>query len=543
MWIKFGDGSFDFKDFFCYEKDDVACYWNGIFFIPGFKEGADSAAELIKRYKRDGKLDFINFMGSFNFVLKEKEKFTVFTDNGISRCFFYDGEKISNNMLDIVKDKDDLQFDDENICQYLIYNKVFFGETYIKDVFYTDSNMYYVVESGALSERKKDIGTLNDSAYGMSPEEFSMHLCTALPDIKKTLSLTGGFDSRYVLSLFLNKCQIAASVSGGSEKSNEDHPDFAVSQKVAEAAGIDYTQVKVSKPEISDEYIRSVFMGRDGYFNTLNDGTFRLNEYFRKRREAGFQCLLTGDSGVFHKSDEWYQYFPFYNSRVFSLKRVYNNFILGIKRNLPISDRLWAMYEIAEKKLKEALIKEKQDTNTKNLDWLNWYLIRCASYEPLYNGQNHMICSYPPLLEYRLVIHSYNLPRRKRACARAMKEYITETNATVARIRTATGVTTSSRLKYVITDLWYSALSIFKSALRLFGRKAFKKSILNKSIISWSCEKEIRELELSRKAIDFAKEKEWLTAECEEGQVPYDVLVKLLEIYLLKEYNYNKAKA
>lgn len=539
MWIRFENGSFDFGDFDCYEKDDINCWWKGIFFIPGYKAGKDSVAELVRRYKREEKLDFINFMGSFNFVIKEKEDFIIFTDNGISSCFFYDKEKISDSMLDIVKDNNGLEFNDKNICQYLVYNKIFFEETYLKGVFYTNSSKYYIVKEGRLHEKCKDIGTLNDIGYGISTEEFSEYICKALPEVKKTISLTGGFDSRYVLSLFLNRCQIAASVSGGDSVDNGKHPDFVVSKKVAEIASIDYTQVKVSKPIIDEEYIRKAFLERGGYFNTLNDANFRLNEYLKQRRKAGFKCLMTGDSGVFHKSDDWYQYFPFYNCKHFSLKRVYNNFILGIKRKLPIDDRLWELNKDIEKKLVLWIEKQRQEINTKNLDWLNWYLLRAASYAPLYNGQKHIICSYPPLLEYRFVVYSYNLPRKSRAFSKSMKEYITKINPAVAKIPTATGVTTSSQVKYLIPDTWFSFFNLFKSALRLFGRKVFRKNILTKNIISWSCEKEIRSLELSDKAIDFAKKKKWISSECRDEQIPYDMLCKLLEIYLLKEYAQN----
>ena len=37
----------------------------------------------------------------------------------------------------------------------------------------------------------------------------------------------------------------------------------------------------------------------------MNDGVFRLNEYLKMKKDAGYECLMTGDSGIFHKSDEW----------------------------------------------------------------------------------------------------------------------------------------------------------------------------------------------------------------------------------------------
>lgn len=515
------------------ETDEASYYVNGIFFIPGFKTGEESIMEFARRYENSGNIDFINCMGSFNFIIEKKDETVVFTDNGLSRCFFYNNRVMSDNILELIKNSGEIELDLKNVVQYMIYNKIFFNQTYIKDTLFTNNNYVYFIKNGEIVSDKKDIGNLESKQYAISAVNFSEILKNSMSNVNKVISLTGGFDSRYVLALLLGDKRLSTSISG----TDKIHSDFIISKKVAEEARVEYKQEIIQKPDIDENYIKDMFLKRGGYFNIFNDGNFRLNEYLRRKKEENCQCLMTGDTGCFHKSEGFYPYFPFYRCKHYSVKRYYKQRYLGNERKLPLSSWSKKVAIDIEKEILDYLTLNKKAINTNNYDWQSWYFNKTSNYAPAYSGQSRLLNSYPPLLEYRFVINSYNLPRRQRMIATYMKKYITSVSINVARIPTVSKVTTSSEKRFVIHDLWYQMCQIFQSAFRLFGRIVFKKNFFVENLVDWSCQDELRTLDLSREALNFAYDENIFEKSWTIENVPYDILCKMLEIYLISEYS------
>lgn len=533
MIIKTDGSIIDTQGYMDIEQNGIHYYVKGTFFMPGFKAGLESIKQFAKIYEDTNCIDFINCMGSFHFVIEKNNEIIIFTDNGLSRCWFYNDECMSDNMISLLKITKEIQLDKKNIAQYIVYNKVFFHETYVKNVKLSDSNEFYTVKDNVILPCKKDIGTLDSKNFALSADEFSSILKYSLQDLNKVISLTGGFDSRYVLSLLYGSKKLAASISG----TDENHSDFTISKKVAEIADIPYKQEIVPKPDIDDEYLVGIFLSRGGYFNIFNDGTFRLNTYLSRKKQEGYECLMTGDTGCFHKSEGWYQYLPFYRCKHYSIERFYKNIVVGNKRSFPFSVEMQKLADENKTQILEYFNDNRKLMNTQNYDWQAWYVNKASSYQPLYTNQSRLLESYPPLMEYRFVINSYNLPRRKRALATYMKEYITKINPDVAKIPTVNNITASSEKKFILRDMWFSVTNLFKAACRLFGRMIFKKNFfIGEPVIEWSCEKEIRGMKLSQNALDFAYDENFFDRKWTTETIPYDILCKLLEIYLLKEY-------
>lgn len=532
MFIKLDGKVVNPCKYISFERNNINYYVSGIFFIPGFKAGRESLVEFVKRYEAERSIDFINCMGSFSFIIEKEDETIAFTDNGIGRCFFYNKNVLADNILELIKNERGIELDKRNIVQYIVYNKIFFDQTYVKGVLSSNNNEFYIIRDNKIYSFKKNIGTLESEQYALPAEAFSEILKESLSEINKVVSLTGGFDSRYILSLLLGSNNLAASISG----TDKTHSDFVISKKVAETAGVRYKQEIIPKPNIDDNYMIKMFLQRGGYFNTFNDGNFRLNEYLRRKKEENCQCLITGDTGCFHKSEGWYAYFPFYRSKHYSIKR-YKQLFLDTKRKLPLSPYSQEMVVDIEKEILKYLKINKKTVNTNNYDWQSWYLNKVSGYKFLYNSQNMLLTSYPPLLEYRFVINSYNLPRKERAMAFYMKKYMTSIDHNIAKIPTASKSTASSEKRFILRDSWFQICQLFQAALRLFGRIILKKNFFVENVIDWTCQDEVRNLKLSEEALDFAYkenifEKQWTTQD-----VPYDILCKLIEIYLLKEYS------
>ena len=58
--------------------------------------------------------------------------------------------------------------------------------------------------------------------------------------------------------------------------------------------------------------------------------------------------------------------------------------------------------------------------------------------------------------------------------------------------------------------------------------------------MDWPCEEDLRILGISKEALEFAYKEHIFKEIWTVKDVPYDVLCKLIEIYLIKEYSKNR---
>lgn len=521
-------------NYICYKLDDVTFYCDGIFFIPGYKEGIESIEQLAKQYINNSTLNFIDFFGAYNFIIQDKNKYVFFTDNSHLRTFLYHENIFADNYIDIIKNIEDAEGDEKGIYQYLLYGMTFGNRTCINNVFFTDSEHYYIIKEGKVETYRKNIGDLNSVELGITPFEFSDILRYSLENVKKSLSLTGGFDSRYVLSLFNDDKNLISAIS----TSHETLTDAQIAKKVATIAGIDFETVIVDKPEVTDKLIKDLFYSRKGFLNCISESIYRLNRYISTRHKLGVQCVITGDTGVFHKSEDWYQDAPFYNKKHCNIEGYYNKRLINIKQKIPFSLSLQNANYKDKDEIINMLKKNEQASNTKSYDWFGWYFVRGSFYSSVYSSQNKLINTYSPLMEYRFVINSYNLPRKERALAHYMKKYMTSVNPDVAEIPTATGVTASIKAKYIVKDFLFSMINLGKAALRLCGKVFFKKTFFSESATTWSFENEIPKLKVAEDAIKYAIQKEWITNNTDVNNISYSVLCKIISLHLLFNGSY-----
>lgn len=521
-------------NYLCYDLDGVTFYCDGIFFIPGYREGIESIEQLAKQYINNRSLNFIDFFGAYNFIIQDNNKYIFFTDNSHLRTFLYHENVFADNYIDIIQDIEDAEGDMKGIYQYLLYGMTFGNRTCIDNVFFTDSEHYYIVNDGKVETCRKNIGSLNSVELGITPCEFGNILRYSLEGVYKSLSLTGGFDSRYVLSLFNDDNNLISAIS----TSHETLTDVKIAKKVANVAGIDFETVVVNKPEVTDELIENLFYSRKGFLNCISESIYRLNYYISTRHKLGVQCIITGDTGVFHKSEDWYQDAPFYNKKHCNIKGYYNKRFINIKQNIPFSLFMQKVNCQDKEEIINMLEKNEQSSNTKSYDWFGWYFGRGSFYSSIYSSQNKLINTYSPLMEYRFVINSYNLPRKERVMAHYMKKYMTSVNPDVAEIPTATGVTASIKAKYIAKDFLFSMINLGKAALRLCGKVFCKKTFFSESATSWSFENEIPKLKIANDAIKYAIQKEWIANNVDVNSISYSVLCKIIALYLLFDRSY-----
>lgn len=512
-----------------YVLDEVEFYCDGIFFIKGCESGIDSIKEFAKRYCVDGVLDFLECFGAYNFFIKENEKIIFFTDNSNLRTFLYNDLILSDNYYEFVKLSKKIEENTEGVYQFLLYGKNLGNKTYIKNCYKTESDKYYVLENKKISVCDKKIGDLNSSELGITPDEFGNIMRFSLKNLNKSLSLTGGFDSRYVMALLYGDDNLITSISCTSS----DLSDNLIAQKVADSIDVKFDAIKITKPQLTEEKLLRMVFERKCFPLVISDSIFRLNDYIDMLKKRNIECILTGDTGIFHKSEDWYQDFPFYKKNRCNIEGYYKKRLINIKQDIPFAKEMLKKNINDKDIVIEKLSQSEQVINTKSYDWYGWYFDRGRIYPDVFSSQSILLNTYAPLMEYRFVINSYNLPRKERVMGRYMKKYITKRIPRAAKIPTATGVTTSCDKKYWLRDLFFSFTTLSKAALRLFGKKIFKRTFFSESAMSWSMEKEIRALSITERAIEFAKKRKWIDNRCEKNKINYGLLCKLIELYIV----------
>lgn len=527
MIIDIFNMNIDIGEFYVFETGGIKVFYKGIFVFNGLKEGFESIEALCEHLINFDEIDFLNCFGAYHLIICYDNKIIAFTDNSIQRCFFYSGSHLSNSFLEVLKRKKKVTIDKKYLIEYLFFDTISDGHTYFKEINVISSSMYAVIENGEIRFHKKFSKTLNDSKLAISDKTMSRILKYSISCSKKFLSLTGGFDSRFVLALFNKSENLVTGISGN----NRHDKDASISAKVAETDGVEYRFIDIDKPEVNDKLINNILYSRDCFFSFLGKETINMTMYLKILKDMGFQYLFTGDSGVFYKAEQFRFDFPFYNRKTTSYKK-YFHFLYEPNYNMEYypSEVQNAIKHIKNKKLR--LMKEnKQSINTKSYDWYEWYIMRSNKVPPYYNSKSNILETYAPLYEFRYIINYYNLPRNLRRFGNQMRNVISDYNSSVSKIRTYHGSTTSKKTIYKITDCVAYVGELSSSLFRFLAKKLFKKSILNSNIINWEIDKELRQTDIAHKAYRFAKKNNIINGDVEIESIPIDILGKLIEVY------------
>lgn len=113
-------------------------YVSGFFYIPGFRCGFDSCAEVQRSLDEENRIPFERMYGMYGAyvytIVRENETY-CFSANGRMGTVYYGEEGFSSRLLDLVRyynrKNECLSFDESSVCEFLTLKKVFFGKTLI----------------------------------------------------------------------------------------------------------------------------------------------------------------------------------------------------------------------------------------------------------------------------------------------------------------------------------------------------------------------------------------------------------------------------
>lgn len=521
----------DTGDFYKYTYKDKVFYYRGLFFLRGLLAGEESIAALAETYDRTGRLAFLSYYGSFQIVIVEKETITMFTDNSNMNCFYFTDHCISSSFLSLIKAEAPLEFDENAIYEYIVYGNLFFDKTFFKECRILKSSDYFVIGPEGIKRLEKGIGGIDKASTLSNPQALFDDITYATSGNNVAISLTGGYDSRMVYTCLKNNENLHPFISGN----NLDDKDILISQKVAAVFQDKQEIITMDKPAVDEKMLKQLYLKGDGLKLSFSDAALRIDHFLEDRKQQGYDLYINGDTGTIHKDWFWMQDLPRYHKKRFRIETFYNQRILMIDKKLPLGTRLRAMRGKSKDRILHYLESERKDINTRSYDIFLWNLLLPFKFKTNLNCLHNLISTYSPLIELDLVRYSYHLPRRKRFFYTYIRETITAASKKAARIPTNYGMTASSEKRYLLRDIFFQLLDYGKKGVRLFFRVVFKKNVFLDNYTNWSCEKEIRALDTSKKALAFCKEKGWIAADAEMKEIEYDLLNKCVHLYYLNQ--------
>jgi len=321
------------KDYDYFEKSNL------IIFIYGYPFNSStnhwiSSNDVYQMYLKS-KFDFIeNIEGIYSILIfdKIKNKYFLITDRyGIYNLFYLKNNKhiiISDTIDEIINHMQQIKLNKGSIIEYLNFGFKLGNKTHIEGIYEFESSAIYQInkELEIAEEFYWNILDLTEKDK-LTNEKFQTifneHVLTAMTlSEKKSLPLTGGLDTRTILSACLPKMERLHCYTHGPK----NHGDIKLAQKICEHFGIKYNSYTwdenwIKKLPSNLEKNALIF---NGLFSL---GYLHVIESFKKE-SLSQELFITGVLG-----NQLFRHHPFGNKIVDSIDL--NDISLFIIQNLP----------------------------------------------------------------------------------------------------------------------------------------------------------------------------------------------------------------
>lgn len=510
-------------------KSGVSHCVQGFFFVLGFESGEKSISEVIRIMEKEKRIPFDQMYGSYVYLIRDTGRTFCFSCNSMLRSVYMCKYGASNSFLELlsyVKERDTLHFNSESVSEYYSLGNIYFNKTFVSEISILDNDKYLLWENNKLTICDKGIGDIEKEGRIKNAKQFYEELAVAIQKYNVALSLTGGYDSRLVLSQLYDKTDMTLFFTA-----NFQTKDGNVADKVADTVGKELIIIKTEKPKITEEYIVDMVEESDGMQPLSLDSDCRLNNARTVLTNMGINFQLTGDGGVLHKDWEWMQDLPFYHKKKTNLKKFYYQ-RLAFARKAPFCGAfIQDAYEQQENYFIKSMKKYVKRINTQSYDALYHYV--SGNRSNLYNHKaTKLFTLYAPLTEFDMVRYSYHLPRRERFFYNHMRKMITSANCNIAKLPTNYGTTASAQKIYLLRDIFFQIKEYAVKAIRMLRRK-FNIRPRSECVLDWSLDADLRELSVSSRALEWAISKQIVSAEANTNNLPYTHLTRLVHMFVL----------
>lgn len=289
---------------------NITCYFRGFFYYPGRRAGVDSINKLIDQYIQDSCIGFNELYGAYHIILIDNSNNATcfFTDNAGFCCFYYNIDKsiISDSFLEMAEASEIITPNYQAITQFIHFNCIYSNSTICNEIVRTESIDYYIYENLYIKSRDKNLLSLGNSKKYRDLHSFMKDVVYAAAGWKTADVITGGADSRTVLShLYSLNVDVDLVISG-----SEQMVDVQIAREIADRMN---KKLYISNEEVDEDnkdWIRELFIGTDGVTGTFSK--HRLHKKNKALESLGYNLEYGGVSGELYKNSFLNQDFPFY---------------------------------------------------------------------------------------------------------------------------------------------------------------------------------------------------------------------------------------
>jgi hypothetical protein len=448
-------------------KKNFDVYYKGFVFTSGKKCGEESVLHLVgKLLSNPEEIPFKEIYGNYFVYVVDHigGKQYVFSDNSGFFIVYRYKDCLATSFLELIDFFDEISLNDldlDGISEFLQLGFPFFGKTMVNGITRINGNEFFKWNHGQVKILSKGLSGI-EGHPNIDMNKFFADLIYSLKGNKISLDLTGGFDSRLVLSYFLkNNAKFELATSG-----TEDHIDLVIAKNISQKIGVEHFPSIHSVGKFSDDIIQEIFELTDSQIDVLlYHSTHQSNN---NRVSRNVDVSVNGVGGELYKDFWWLQDFPFYNKKNTDLEKLYTYRIRGIL--FPI--------ELMGEKLRDQNVNLKQnilsglspfirETNTRSYDNIYFNIKMNASAGVYMTSANNYFSAYAPLLELEMVKIGFNLKRSERFFNNFHRKIISKNNQAIAKIRTTEGITASSSSIYIFSDFYFYVHDKLKRGLKL----------------------------------------------------------------------------
>ncbi len=528
------------KDLKYHQTNDFEVYYTGFFFLPGFPNGIDSINELLTQIETIG-LDIVRELLGVYFLsikdLRNKNSYIFIDNSGLFKAYLFD-RTISTSLLELFDDTDTtLELNQEALVEFLHFGFVHFENTICQGVTKLEPYYIYTYDSnGDVEKMGKGISRIHEDS-GMHPDTFFKYLQDSIKDDRVSLDLTGGTDSRLIVSaLCSHQADFELAISGVP-----GNRDISIGQKISDKIKKEFYPYYHQVDEISSDSLENLFELTDGQVDIVIYQ--RIYELQKSRLDRDVTMHISGVGGELYKDFWWLQDFPRYNKKLADLSRLYQLRIESIAFEHNALDK---SLHATSKGLRSKTIGKLQDliqpTNSQTYDSIYYYYKMQTTAGHFLTISNRLFKSYAPLIELGLVKFGFNLPRKKRFYNNFHREFITSYCKSVSKIKTDASISCSSVFLLKFLDLFSYGFNLSIRLLKQILRKVLRKTMFQESPNNRQLYPHVRNLEMIDELIEVLQKHNILDLGVRKENINNNLLGKIVTLGLFIRKYENKLR-
>jgi hypothetical protein len=506
---------------------NLTCYYRGVIYKAGLKAGEESIVELLNEYCLSKHINTTYFMGSYWIVIIDETNDLVifFGDNSGSCSFYFDTNTniFSDSFLDITKQSNQLLPNFDAITQFLSFNCIYSEDTICKGIHRTNPSNYYVIENDSIKVKEKEFLKLDENCKYTNLSEYFDDFIYATQDFRKAAVITGGTDSRTILSHLIYKNENFDLFISGCDEMKDVKIAKEISKRISKYLHVSNESIN----NLNEEELRALFESTDGVYSYVS--RFRLHKKNEMLVKIGTDIEVGGVAGELYKNSFLNQDFPFYMCKRFNKNKFYN-----VKMNPEKLEKSLFTREInnAQNIMKERILNNifgKTSGKKHQVYFKAGVKVLQYRMNTITNSSSFTIPILSPFAEIDVMPLAYNEKPWNLELNRWQRHEVSRYCPQIASIPTDRGTTLKDKKMSMLKEFLRTYLFLFRMGISRVLK--FKKRILIRNINNDFSK--IREMEIFNIAIDTTREIGILNENVNSEDIPDSIADKLLTIALV----------